>query len=317
MSNASACPKSTTIDETTCLYTILNAAYDYIDANWGRKPYYSVDPASGYPMTLIFLSEADWSASNWGTVWANVKAHMRSYATPYKIVKQYGNFTETNIDGAYIWPQPLAFSTGTPGTQYCWSWPGWQNNACQSYNYIADYYTQAQAHPANVTMGGLYVGFDGSNNNYNHNIMARQCGQLFTFLSNDILGPPAGYSYRGYSSTNQLPWLLAATWNDYGEGSNIENGVDNCWRVETPTITNTTTLNWTQSQTDAAYASAKTIDHFRIWYGSGAGDLTLAQDNVLPSQYCNAAVTSCAGFNLTTATYPPPAGNYIYVEQIP
>jgi hypothetical protein len=301
MSNAAGCPTGTS-NQTTCITTVLDAAYDYIDANWGRKPYYSVDSASGQPITLTFLDESQWSGTTWSTVWANVKAHMNSYATPYKIVKEFGNFTEANIDGAYAWVRTQAFNTTA---QYCWQ--GYITSTQQCDDYMNRYYSQART-SGKLEMGGLYIGFDGSENTYNNGVTARQCGQVLVFHGNAITS-------AGYSSSSQLPWLLASTWNDYGEGTNIENGVDNCWRVDTPTI-NGSTVTWTQSKTDSTYAAPTTIDHFRIWYGSGAGDLTLSQDNILPSQYCNTGVTSCS-FDLNTAAYPPPGNTYIYVEQIP
>jgi hypothetical protein len=309
-SAAPGCPSSGTT--TSCVTTVLEAAYDYIDGNWGRQPYYSTDPVSGQPMTLTFIVESDFSGPDWTQVWSNVKSYMAKYATPYKIVKMFGNFTEPNIDGAYVWPQPLAFDNSLPGSQLCWAWPGYSNGNCESYDYISDYYSKAQsAFRANgaIQMGGLYIGFDGSNNNYNHNVMARQCGQVLGFLGDAI-------STAGYSSSFQLPWLLVPTWNDLGEGTNIEGGVDNCWRIGTPTM-NGSVITWTQTQTDATYASPDTIDQFRIWYGSGSGDLALAQSKISPQKYCNSALTRCS-FDLSKAKYPPPAGStwYIYVQQI-
>jgi len=294
---------------TTCAIGVLEAAYDYIDANWGRQVYYSTDASSGWPITLIFITESNFPNVNWSSgstsVWGTLKSYMSKYKTPYKVVREFGTFTESYLDGAYAWPQSTTFSDSSPSTQYCWQ--GWTGSACD--NYMNRFYSQSKG-TGKIVMGGLYIGFDGSNNNYNHDVMARQCGQVLGFLANAITS-------GGYGTSLQLPWLLAATWNDYGEATNIESGVDNCWRVNTPTITNTTTLNWTQTQTDPTYASASTIDHFRIWYGPQDGStLTLSQDNILPSQYCNSGVTSCS-FNLANATYPPPSGNYIFVEQIP
>jgi hypothetical protein len=318
---APACP--TTGTTTACITAVLEAAYDYIDGNWGNQLYYSNDPVSGDHMSLIFLDECSWpntttSCANpgavvWATVWSDVKSYMSKYAHPYKIVKQYGNFTEANIDGAYIWPQPSAYDNSDPNSQYCWAWPSSSGSTCASYDYISDYYATARAaykSDGAIQMGGMYVGFDGSNNNYNHALMARQCGQLFGFLGTAI-------GTAGYSSSSQLPWLLLATWNDLGEGTNVENGVDNCWRIATPTMSGAV-ATWTQTKTDSTYASPDTINYFKIWYGSGAGDLTLSQNNILPASHCNTAVTSCT-FNLSTATYPPPAGEtwYIYIQQIP
>ena len=313
--SSAGCPTSTAT--TSCVIGVLEAAYDYIDHNWGRQSYYSTDPVSGYPMTLTFLTESDFPSVDWTSstgVWATVKSYMSKYATPYKIVKMYGNFTENYIDGAYVWPQPLPYNDSDSGSQFCWENPGWVGGHCESYNYIADYYAQAQSHFTSsgaIQIGGLYVGFDGSNNNYNNHVMARQCGQLLPLLGQAI-------TTAGYSSSKQLPWLLLATWNDLGEGSNIENGVDNCWRVPTPTI-HGTVVDWSLSATSgqSTYASSITVDHFRIWYGSGSGDLTLSQDNILPSAHCTSGVTGCS-FDLSTAQFPPPAGQtwYIYVEQI-
>jgi hypothetical protein len=319
-SAAPGCP--TTGTTTACITTVLEAAYDYIDGNWGNEPYYSNDPVSGNHMSLTFIDECAWpstttscdnpGAVDWATVWSNVKAYMSKYAEPYKIVEEWGNFGE--VDGAYIWPQAFPYVNTASWTQFCWEWADSGASTCaSSYPYVADYYAAAQtAYKGNsgtIQMGGMYVGFDGSNNNYNHDLMARQCGQLF-----GLLGSAAGTA--GYSKTNQLPWLLVATWNDLGEGTNIENGVDNCWRIATPTMSGSV-VTWTQTKTDATYASPNTINYFRIWYGSGNGDLTLSQNDILPSKYCNATVTSCS-FNLSDATYPPPAGStwYIYIQQI-
>jgi len=225
------CPASTAT--TACVITVLEAAYDYVDHNWGRQSYYSKDPVSGDPMTLTFITESAFPNVTWtgtGGVWPTLKSYMSKYATPYKIVQEWtGSFGE--VDGTYIWPQPLTYNNSYPGSQFCWAWPGYNDSTgeCESYDYISSYYTLAQEN-SGIQMGSFYVGFDGS---YNHNMLARQCGQLFDFLGQAI-------TTAGYSSSKQLPWVLLATWNDYGEGTNVENGVDNCWRVESPTISSTT-----------------------------------------------------------------------------
>jgi len=148
---------------------------------------------------------------------------MSKYKTPYKVVREFGTFTEPYLDGAYAWPQSTTFSDSSPSTQYCWQ--GWTGSACDTY--MNRFYSQSKG-SGEIVMGGLYIGFDGSNNNYNHDVMARQCGQVLGFLGSAITS-------GGYGTSLQLPWLLAATWNDYGEATNIESGIDNCWRVNTPT----------------------------------------------------------------------------------
>jgi hypothetical protein len=324
------CPQNSSAT-TTCIVNVLNAAYDYINTNWGTKPYYSTD-ASGNPMSLTFIDECSWPNTygvancnpvnpgnvDWPTVWAEVKAHMSTYAKSYKIVKEFGNFTEANIDGAYIWPQASAYSDSSPNSQYCWAWPGSSGSSCATYDYITSYYSAAEAayksNPNTIQMGGMYTGFDGSNNNYNQHLMARQCGQLFVDLGNAIKNA----SPTPYSTTNQLPWLIFPTWNDLGEGTNIEGGVDNCWRINTPTMAGSV-ATWTQIDNDPlGYASPSTISTFSIWYGSGNGDLTLSQSGIGIASHCNAGATTCS-FDLSTATHPPPAGKTwkIYIQQIP
>lgn len=271
MSNASGCPKGS-VDETTCITTVLNAAYDYIDAHWGRQSYYSVDPVSGQPITLTFITKGSWSGSNWSTIWTNVKAHMAAnYATSYKVIEEFGNFTDAGVDGAYGWPQPQPYSITN---QFCWD-----SNNC-SYGYLNNLYAQGQAVPSRITMGILFPGVDGTDNNYqgsgNVNI-ARQCGQLLVKEAARITGS-GGSGYTYYSTSNPLNWVLVATWNDYGEGTTVEGGVDNCYTLTSSITTNT--LNWTLVAGDATYSSTTTIDHYRVWYADASGNLTSAADNI-------------------------------------
>lgn len=62
-------------------------------------------------------------------------------------------------------------------------------------------------------------------------------------------------------------------WNDYEEGTALEPGIDNCYSVNTPTVSGPT-LNWgiTASSNEA---STSTIDHYSVWLLDGSGN---AQD---------------------------------------
>src|ERR1700678_2623981 len=179
-SGASAgCAKSTATS--SCVIPVLEAAYDYIDNNWGRQSYYSIDPVSLEPMTLTFIDESTfpngcWSGSETAcppgvqAVWPTVKSYMSKYATPYKIVSQWhGSFSEW--DGAFAWPPGITYQNSESGSQFCWAWPGYPDGACESYDYISSYYSQAQGATGKIQMGTFYVGFDGSNNDYNHIIL--------------------------------------------------------------------------------------------------------------------------------------------------
>jgi hypothetical protein len=123
----------------------------------------------------------------------------------------------------------------------------------------------------------MFPGFDGSNNNYNNNVTARQCGQLLYLETQKTWVTGTGFTL--YSSSNQLPWMLVPTWNDYGEGTNVEDGINNCYTL-TASISGASTLSWSLNPTDVTYASTTTIDHFTIWYEDAVGNLYKAADNV-------------------------------------
>lgn len=302
MVGVAGCPTSGGTESATiaCIETVLNAAYDYVDANWGRKAYYRTD--AGLPVTFTFIIKNAWTqmgsnvTADWNTIWAAVKAHMSSYATSYKVYEEFGNFTDGSIDGAYGWPQPPIFSNASPSTQLCW------NSVTCSTDYYVSLYTQGQANPSRTTIGLMNVGFDWSNAAYNGGvpkIIARQCGQIF-------INGAAEIATAGYNSGNQLPYVIWATLNDYGEGTNFENGVDNCYRMNTPTLV-TNTLSWTTTVTDATYASTSTIDHWRVWYGDSSTPVNLwkAQDNI---------PVGTTSLNLSTIV---PTGTWsIYVEMV-
>lgn len=300
MSGVSGCPQGST-DQTSCISTVLNAAYDYIDANWGRQIYYSTDPVSGQPMTLTFITKGNWSGTNWATVWTNVKAHMAGYATPYKVIEEFGSFTDTAIDGAYGWPQSEAYGSTT---QFCW-----KGGSC-SFDYFNDLYTSAQANPTKILVGHLFPGFDGSNNTYNNNVTARQCGQLLYLESQKIWVTGTGFTL--YSAANPLNWLLIPTWNDYGEGTNVENGVDNCYTISSSLSSNT--LNWSLSASDTTYASTNTIDHYTIWYTNVLGNLVKAADVPVGNLSTNLLPIIPPG--LTTTLYVEMVGKPLIINRM-
>jgi hypothetical protein len=115
---------------------------------------------------------------------------------------------------------------------------------------------------------------------------------------------------NGYGVSNQLPYLLLPTWNDYEEGTAIETGIDNCWRIASATLSSGSdpVFSWTLSQT-STYASVSTIDHYRIWRGTGNGNLTLVQDNI------PASATSFNMENLPLCGYP--SNTSLYLQMIP
>jgi len=78
------------------------------------------------------------------------------------------------------------------------------------------------AHPSQLTIAGIWKGFDDYNASWGNNrVIAQQCGQV-------LLNTAAEISTYFGGTNPQLPYLQVVTWNDYEEGSAIERGLGKC-----------------------------------------------------------------------------------------
>jgi hypothetical protein len=306
---------NTTIWETntTCVINGLKADLDHIDGLSGNQAYYAPTPITatanaGHHELLTFLIEGDFLSVNWGTVWSTIASYQAKYKVPYDIFHWRGNFIEANQAGAYMWPQSLPYDNANPSTQYAWD----QNNGYQK-----NFYTAAQD-STQTPIVGLFIGYDGSNNNYNNRLMSRMCGNTLLLNSRALLQAQP----RHYSNTFPLPAFILPTWNDLGEATNIEGGVDNCWRTTTPSYFGTTlTFGVTAFNPSGDFTglTVNTIDHFEIMFGDGTGPLFPAQDNITPTAAGRTGTTTLTcSFDLSTATMPPIPGHnwFVYVKAV-
>lgn len=240
--------------------------------------------------------------TNWDTIWQVVTQYVNAtYAKPMEFIKEYGDFN-TNADpnpfttsyfsGAYAWPQiagpnlsgqyyvngsnggwtfvaippvnPGDCSTGpnVPGCmQFYWNQtappPG------SNYEYLADFYNQAHDNPSKLAFGELFKGFDWSNALWDTapKIIAQQCGQILVHSA----------SYTN-SSPSPVLYVQTATWNDYEEGTEVETGVDNCWRVQNANYT-PDTLTWQLNAVPGQgnFASESTVYGFTVWAATPTG----------------------------------------------
>jgi hypothetical protein len=76
-----------------------------------------------------------------------------------------------------------------------------------------------------------------------------------------------------YYTTDPLPFLQIATWNDYNEGTEIETGIDNCYRISARR--DGTNLLWSLDPSTSPYASLSTISHVEIYDSRDGRNLTL------------------------------------------
>jgi hypothetical protein len=262
------CPTSGLTESATvsCLQNALIQDMDYINTNYASSSVYWTD--GGQPVIAYFGGKSDWpilTATDWDAVWSAVKAHTDIYAIPFKFVFQFGSFTTASYDnGRFGWVQPAVYSS----SQQFW----WGSNTSSSPTYLDNLYSSGLSHPSQLTIGAIYKGFDDYNASWGANrVMAEQCGQVLLKTANEIS------KYFG-GSNPQIPYVQVITWNDYEEGTSVEDGIDNCYTVSASLSGNT--LSWTLNASDTTYPSTSTVHHFMVYYADAAGNLYNAASNL-------------------------------------
>lgn len=268
-SNSGQCPQGSGIT-TAQMEACIDTQLDYAAANYFYQSYY--ETFGGKPIVTFFLDETGWPSVDWNAVWVHEHAHVAqgqscgsgcTYTAQVLLLgRNSASITRTGLDGSFAWPPTSTYSNASPSTQFNWNGTA---------GYLDNFYTICRANPSKLCIGLLYKGFDDSNASFGTDkITAQQCGQIFNFTG-------AKVGALGYSSTSQLPYIQIATWNDYEEGTTIENGVKNCYTLSA-TLTGTN-VNWTLNATDATYSSLTTIDHMRLLYSTGTG-YQIGVDNI-------------------------------------
>jgi hypothetical protein len=263
-----ACPTSGQSEGTTlsCLKNALIREMDYVHGQYATSAVYWTD--GGRPVVGYFGARSDWpvlSAADWDALWSAVKAHTDTYAVPFKFIFQFGSFTTASYDnGRYGWVQPPVYNS----SQQYW----WGSVTSGSPTYLDTLYSAGLSHPSQLTVGALYKGFDDNNASWSGNrVVAQQCGQVLLKTANEIS------KYYG-GSKPQIPYVQVMTWNDYEEGTAVEDGIDNCYTVHASLTGNL--LSWSLVATDPAYASTSTIHHFNVYYADTSGTLYSAASNL-------------------------------------
>jgi hypothetical protein len=262
-------------NEPDCVLTNLKANLDYANTNFlGSTSYLKV---SNRPVVSFFLDErnsvmAQCGGSTyptcslnggtcssrsdcWTKIWAAVNSHVQSYShgDPLLVFRNSTGFSHTQSDGSFAWVKPDD-STDPYGLAY-----------------LDRFYAAATSsgNLAKLDMGGGWKGFDGTHNSWNNSVMAQRCGR--TWL--DVIAKVNSY----YISSQQLPYLLVSTWNDYEEGTEIETGIDNCYAVSAAVAGST--LSWSLAISSdqpnaAANATENTIDHYEVFDSADGESLT-------------------------------------------
>jgi hypothetical protein len=289
----SSCPTSNRTESATvtCLENALITDMDYINTHYANGGVYFTD--AGNPVIFSFVAKSVWpilTSTDWDTIWSAVKAHTDTYAAPFKYILQFGSFSAASYDnGRFGWLQPPAYSA----TQQFW----WGSSTSSSPTYLDNLYSAGLAHPSQLTVGALWKGFDDNNASWGGNrVIAEQCGQVLLKTANEIS------KYFG-GSHPQIPYVQVITWNDYEEGTDVENGIDNCYTVNASL--SGSQLTWSLLTSDSTYSSTATIHHFTVYYADAAGNLYVAASNV--------PVTSSA---LDLSSLVPSGTWTVYVEMV-
>jgi hypothetical protein len=287
------CPTSNQTEAVTavCVQNALITDMDYINTNYAGSAAYFTD--AGNPVIFTFIPPTTWpilTSTDWTTIWTAVKAHTDAYPAAFRYIFQFGSFTSAPYDnGRFGWVQPAAYDA----TKQFW----WGSNTNASPIYLDNLYSSGLTHQSQLTVGVIYKGFDDNNASWGANrVMAQQCGQVLLKTAKEMA------KYFG-GSNPQIPYVQIATWNDYEEGTAVEDGVDNCYTVNA-SLTGSQ-LNWSLAASDATYASISTIHHFNIYYTDPADNLYLAASNL--------SVTTSA---LDLSTVIPPGTWNVYVEMV-
>jgi hypothetical protein len=117
------------------------------------------------------------------------------------------------FDGYYAWVHPGAKGWSSDGSEW-------------GEEYLAGFYRKMRRkYPEKILVGGVWPGFDDSKASWSLNRhMDRRCGKTFE----DTLR----VFQENNTSATPMPFLLIATWNDYEEGTEIEDGVAHCGKPQ-------------------------------------------------------------------------------------
>lgn len=157
----------------------------------------------GRPVILVFPKSGR-------TDWNRVRQALNSWENPpLLIMKDINTRWASDFDGFYAWV--------SPGTD------GWRPDGSNwGQQYLDDFYHRMLSqYPNKIAVGAAWPGFNDSQASWSRNRkMNSRCGKTL----DDTLRTFRKY----YTQDHPLPFLMIETWNDYEEGTAIENGVNTC-----------------------------------------------------------------------------------------
>jgi hypothetical protein len=193
------------------------AAMSYINTHYLSDASYLT--YNGKPVVGDFGLTAA-SGINWTAIQAaypNVQfVHLDNATSP-------DGFGIPNSAGSFLWVNPP---------------PSPQNPVPPDLSGMDDFYTRANTHPTQITMGAAYKGFNSQYASWDpQEYVNQQCGATWLNSFTKI--------NQYYNSAKQLPFLQLVTWDDYYEGTPLETGIDSCLALTTSVSSRTITVSMT------------------------------------------------------------------------
>ncbi|HJQ02449.1 MAG TPA: carboxypeptidase regulatory-like domain-containing protein [Jatrophihabitans sp.] len=322
-----------------CIENKMIADFNVLAANWFTDPNYL--KVNGQPVLTFFVTESQFgqcSTSNvchltgsstctsasgcWNAVWDGIRSNFQNHGyNPYMIFRH--NHTHRQSDGGFSWVSPSGGTAGTAADQDNWgnktsldSWLSTESSALASgvkganglpITFFAGAWKGFDDRMANWSpswVNGTPVAAPVPSGNYPRDTSQR-CGTNWL----DTFAETGHY----FNTSNQAPFLMVGTWDDYEEGTEVETGIDNCVSSFTSSLSGST-LQWTIGLSGDG-ASERTIDNYTVWYST---DGTTGQQLAQLTTVAPTGTGTSASYSLDLSQYCAslPATSVLYVQAV-
>jgi hypothetical protein len=208
---------STQPDQTSCIEQHLGTDLGYANSQYFNSAGYL--KISTQPLVQFFVddgtSDTTWNA-NWTTVWQTEYPSAKTNFNASLVFKGSNGFTHYGFtDGAFAWP-----SFG--------NLPDDKDNLFNAGTVLPNFYNTAAGHTDKQIWGVTYKGFDERTDQARPGAtryIKQNCGKAWSDTIQALRNPA---TLAGGPAGLAVPYGLVSTWNDYGEGTSIEPGIDNC-----------------------------------------------------------------------------------------